>query len=166
MPANDFETIFAGLEKVGARFLVVGGAAVVLHGYLRFTADLDLVVQLESNNARSALTALQQLGYRPRAPVPILDFADAKKREQWIKEKGLTVFSLWSDKHPGTEIDLFVSEPFAFDAAFARAMWVDLPSTRVAVASIDDLIALKRVAGRAKDLEDIAALEALRDDDN
>ena len=74
-----------------------------------------------------------------------------------------TVFSLWSPTHPATEIDLFVEEPFPFDAALARAVRADLGSTSALVASIDDLIVLKRRAGRAKDEEDIRALEALRD---
>jgi hypothetical protein len=46
------------LERAGVRYLVVGGVAVVLHGYLRTTLDLDLVIQLEPDNLDRALTAL------------------------------------------------------------------------------------------------------------
>jgi len=49
---------------------VVGGVAVVLHGSLRTTADLDLVVRIERANAERAIGALESLGYRPRALVP------------------------------------------------------------------------------------------------
>ena len=72
------------------------------------------------------------------------------------------VFSLWSAEHPATEIDLFVEEPFNFAEAFARAARADLGGTVVTVASIDDLIELKKRADRPKDREDIAALEGLR----
>ena len=71
-------------------------------------------------------------------------------------------FSLWSDLHQATEVDLFVQEPFPFDDAFARAEIANLGGARVTVLGIEDLIALKRVASRPKDLEDIRALETLR----
>jgi hypothetical protein len=49
-------------------------------------------------------------------------FADAAIRESWLREKGLTVFGLWSSRYPGLEVDLFVAEPFDFDAAYSRAV--------------------------------------------
>ena len=159
---SDFEAIFTALQQAGIRYLVVGGVAVVLHGHARFTADLDLVVALDPDNARAAMEALAALGYRPRAPVNAAAFADPILRAEWVSEKGMTVFSLWSPRHPATEIDVFVEEPFPFGDALARATWADLGSVRIAVASIADLIALKRIAGRPKDLEDIRALESLQ----
>jgi hypothetical protein len=44
--------LFAALGQAQARYLVVGGVAVVLHGHPRFTADLDLVVALDPDNVR------------------------------------------------------------------------------------------------------------------
>ena len=159
---GDLEAILTALGESGTRYLVVGGVALVLHGHPRFTADLDLVLSLEQANLRSALGALRSLGYRPRAPVPMEQFADPAMRRSWIEEKGLTVFSLWSARFPATEIDLFVEEPFPFDAAYARALEADLGFGTVRVASIDDLIDMKQRAGRPKDLEDIAALSHMR----
>lgn len=46
------------------RYLVAGGVAVVLHGYLRTTADLDLIVQLEPDNTLRALNALETFAVR------------------------------------------------------------------------------------------------------
>jgi hypothetical protein len=161
MPAGDLERVFAALETSGARYLVVGGVAVVLHGHPRFTADLDLVIALDRPNLGAALAALERLGYRPRAPVSLEQFLDPDARRGWIEDKGLTVFSLWSPELPATEIDLFASEPFPFEAAYARAVRIDLGTTTVTVASISDLIALKRQAGRPQDLEDVRTLEAI-----
>jgi uncharacterized protein (DUF1330 family) len=67
---GEIERVLAALERAGVRYLVVGGVAVVLHGFLRTTADLDLVIQLDPANVRRALDALTDLGYQPRAPVP------------------------------------------------------------------------------------------------
>lgn len=161
MAAGDFDLIFRSLHEAGARYLVVGGVAVVLHGYPRFTADLDLVVALDPENVRAALGALRALGYRPRAPVVAEDLADPLKRKQWRGEKGMVVFSLWSPEHPLTEIDLFVEEPFPFPEAYARSVRVEFGSVPVTVACIDDVVELKRRAGRPKDHDDVRALRAL-----
>lgn len=162
MPPGDLERIFAALEAARVRYLVVGGVAVVLHGHPRLTADLDLVLALDAENIRAASEALASLGYRPRAPVSLEAFADAEMRRVWIEEKGLTVLSLASPELPLTEIDLFAAEPFPFEPAYLRALRVEIGSTNVTAANLDDLIALKRLAARPKDLADVEALEAIR----
>src|SRR5438477_184989 len=108
---GSIENVVAALNAADVRYLVVGGVAVVLHGHLRTTGDLDLVVQLERANLLRAVKALEGLGYRPRPPVALSAFADAAARQTWIRDKGLTVFSLWSTTQPDLEVDLFVSEP-------------------------------------------------------
>lgn len=158
---GDLETVLLALAQSGSRYLVVGGVAVVLHGYPRFTADLDLVVSLDSENLAKALGALDALGYRPRAPVPLIAFADPETRKTWVMEKGLTVFSLWSPRFSMTEVDIFVEEPFDFEAAFTRRVTMTLDFGSIPTAAISDLIALKRKAGRPRDLADIVELEKL-----
>jgi len=154
--------VLAGLNDARVRYLVVGGVAVVLHGHLRTTADLELVIQLRPHNARRAVEALERLGFRPRPPVRALDFADETVRRAWIAEKGLRVLSFRSPLQPGLEIDLFVSEPFDFESVHARGVRVRLDTTEATIPSIEDLIALKRQVDRPRDREDVAALEALR----
>src|SRR5512145_2002337 len=142
MAGHPFEQVLAALNAERVRYLVVGGVAVVLHGHLRTTADLDLVVSLEPANARRAMDALVGLGYRSRAPVPAERFADPAEREAWVAEKGLTVFSLWSDRTPGLELDLFVREPFDFEQAWGRRVTVSLDTTNATVVGLQDLLAL------------------------
>jgi len=155
------EAVLSALNDAGVRYLVVGGVAVVLHGHLRTTADLDLVVKLTPENALRTVQALAGLGYRPRAPVPLEQFADPSIRAAWARDKGLTVFGLWSAQYPDLEVDLFVDEPFDFDATHGRASVVSLDHTTATVVSLDDLLVLKRAAGRPVDLSDIDALQAL-----
>lgn len=166
MADGDLQRIFAALAAEQVRYLVVGGVAVVLHGHPRFTADLDLVVALDHDNVLSAVRALASLGYQPRAPVPAEQLADAESRRAWVEDKGLTVFSMWSPRFSATEVDLFVEEPFPFEEAYDRRVQVDLGTTRLTVASLQDVLALKREAGRPRDLEDIAALEAIEQEDD
>jgi hypothetical protein len=158
---NELLAILTGLAAEKVRFLVVGGVAVVLHGHPRFTADLDLVLDLDRENATKALQVLAAQGFRPRPPLALASFADPDVRRSWIEEKGLTVFSLWSPAAPGTEVDLFVEEPFDFALAYARADFVVLGGASVPVLSIPDLVALKRRVARPKDISDAEALEEI-----
>jgi len=158
-----FEPIFETLNGASVRYVVVGGLATVLHGFARLTADVDLVIDLDPDEARRAMQALTALGLRPRAPVEALSFADPQIRAEWIRDKGLRVFSLWDPAHPMIEVDLFVEHPIPFDELWHRSEIVNLDRVSVRIASIADLIALKRIAGRPQDSIDIEALEAIRD---
>jgi hypothetical protein len=153
VPADHISRILSALNA---------GVAVVLHGHLRFTADLDLVLALDRDNVLAALEALKGLGFQPRPPVRAEAFAEPEERTRWVREKGMTVFSLWSPTLPGTDVDLFAEEPMPFSELAARALPVRLDKLQVPVASIPDLIALKRRAGRPTDREDIAALERIQ----
>jgi hypothetical protein len=156
------EPVFVALNGSGARYVVVGGVATVLHGFARLTADVD-VVDLAPEAARRAITALTALGLRPRAPVAAELFADAAVRRSWIEGKGMRVFSLWDPRSPMREVDLLVEHPLEFEGLFARSVVVPVGTTDVRIASIDDLLALKRMAGRPEDALDIEALERIRD---
>ena len=105
MKLASFEAIVRALEKAGVRYLVVGGLAVNAHGYLRFTKDVDFVVQLIPDNIERAFAALGALGYRPTVPIMAEQFADAALRESWIRDKGMRVLLFWSDAHRETPID-------------------------------------------------------------
>ena len=161
MQRSSVEKIVSGLNDAGVRYLLVGGLAVVAHGVVRFTADLDIVVDFTPSNLEPALATFTSLGYRPRAPVDIEGFADPEQRRAWVAEKGLTVFSLYSREHAATEVDLFVEPPFDFEAAYPRAYWAEIaPGVRASIVGRDDLIALKTRAGRPQDLEDVRLLRA------
>jgi len=165
MKLRAVEAIFKALNDEHVRYLVAGGLAVVAHGYLRFTADIDLILDMDQGNLRRAIAVFDSLGYRPRAPVPLKDFSDPHNRESWIREKGLKVFSLWSPAHPATEIDIFVDLPIQFEEAYARSARFEVrKDIEATVIGLDDLIALKKKAGRKKDLDDIEHLRAFRED--
>lgn len=142
--------------------MVVGGLATVLHGHARLTADIDLVMDLAPDEARRALKTLTGLGFRPRAPVEPLAFADPATRHQWIHDKGMHVFSMSDPANPMREVDLFLEHPIDFDGLWSRSELVTLTHTVVRIASIPDFVALKRLAGRPQDLLDIEALELIR----
>jgi hypothetical protein len=102
-----------------------------------------------------------RLGFRARAPVDPLAFADAIVRRHWIEEKGMRVFSLWDPANPMVEVDLFAEHPIDFEELWNHAEIVKLTRASVRIASIRDLIRLKRIAGRPQDLADVEALELI-----
>jgi hypothetical protein len=157
-----FEPVVAALERSGSRYVVVGGVATVLHGYARLTADIDIVVDPEREATLRAIRALAELGMQPRAPVAMEDFADPAIRRQWFDDKGMRVFTLIDPHNPLRVVDLFVESPIQFDLLYERSETVQLTVTQVRIASIEDLIQMKRLANRPDDQRDIAALQAIR----
>jgi hypothetical protein len=164
MERRSVEAIFGALNGCGARYLVVGGLAVVAHGFVRLTADIDLVLDPDPAALKRAIAALTTLGYRPRAPVDFAEFADPEKRREWARDKGLTVFSVFSPGHRATEVDLFLETPFDFERAYARAARFQLADgIEGTFVGLEDLIAMKRAAARPQDLDDVEGLRSLRD---
>lgn len=163
MTLGSFDLLVRALEEAGVRYLVAGGLAVNAHGYLRFTRDIDLVLQLAPDNILSAFAALEKLGYKPLVPVSAGEFADAKTRGQWIRDKGMTVLNFWSQSHRDTPVDVFVTEPFPFDEEYVQALIKPLGSIPVRFVSIPSLIRMKEIAGRQQDRIDIEYLRKLAD---
>lgn len=155
------EPVFQALNRADVRYVVVGGLAVVLHGHARLTVDVDLIVDLRQDQAAKAIDALVGLGLKPRAPVNPRDFAVASIRESWRRDRGMQVFSMYDPANPLRVVDLFVSHPLPFEDLWSRAVVVSLQDTSVRVASIPDLIHLKRQSGRPLDKEDIRRLEGI-----
>lgn len=156
-----FEPLFKALNDGGVRYVVVGGLAVVLHGHPRLTVDVDLVVDLDEEQARRAIDVLVAMGLHPRVSVDPRDFADRSIRESWIRNRGMQVFSMYDPSNPMRVVDLFVDHPVPFGELWSRSVEFELRDTTVRVASIPDLIHLKRMAGRSQDQADIEQLEAI-----
>ncbi len=154
--------IFTALDKARARYVVVGGLAVILHGYVRGTHDLDLVIDLEPVNCAKALKALETIGLRPRLPVSMQDFADPEKRRDWHDNRHMQVFQLWDPRNEQRCIDIFVHEPVKFDDLWRDSIIKDYDGVPIRIAGIPHLITMKKQANRPRDHEDIAKLEEIR----
>ncbi|MFW5750661.1 MAG: hypothetical protein ACOCZK_03330 [Planctomycetota bacterium] len=163
MRLADLVEILAAFEAAHVRYLIVGGYAVIGHGHVRTTLDLDLVVDLEGDQPGRVVAVLDQLGYRPRAPVPLADFANSERRRAWLEDKGAQVFTVVrGDGIAHSEVDVFLQYPFAFAEAYAAATVIDLPDgTPMRIVDIERLKAMKRAAARPQDLGDLAALDAM-----
>ncbi len=153
--------ILSALNAADVDYVVVGGVAVVLRGHVRTTVDLDLALDLTSDNVMSALAVLAAAGLRPRLPVPAEQFADEPTRAQWVEERNLVAFTLHDPDDPLTEVDLLATTPVPYAELAADADWITIRDVQVLAASVVHLVAMKQHSGRPQDLADIAALSHL-----
>ena len=162
----DFNRIFSELNKKGIKYLVAGGVAVNLHGYVRATADLDLMLLMSDENLAKYIELIKELGFKPRVPVRLDEFADSQKRKEWVLEKGMKVFSVFNPANMMEGVDVMIEDYIKFDEAYSRRKVVNtgidaLGRVEVPLVSIEDLINLKEQAGRGRDLIDISALKEI-----
>ena len=156
-----FAPVFDALNRSGTRYVVVGGVATILHGYVRGTTDVDVVIDLDETSARRAIEELEKIGYRPQAPVRAKDFADAPTRETWARERGMIVFSLYSEANP-VVVDLFVRSPMDFEGLWTRSEVRALDGGRCGWHRSMTSSASSAPRRRPQDLVDVTELEAIR----
>ncbi|MDQ2985108.1 MAG: nucleotidyltransferase family protein [Armatimonadota bacterium] len=159
-----FLQVFAALGAARVRYLVIGGVATALHGIPRMTADIDLAISLDEENARRAMEALLALGFLPRAPVNALDFADSAKRETWVAEKSLIAFSLYRNDPVPIEVDVLAEAQFDFEDAWTDKLVKEISEVTVNILDKRRLIEMKERSARPNDLEDASALRRSEDD--
>jgi hypothetical protein len=140
---------------------VVGGVALVLHGVVRLTADLDLFLEMGAANLGKFIGAMTALGYKPKVPVKAEDFINPEKRRQWKEEKGMQVFSFYHPDKPMDLIDVFVDEPMPYEEVKRQKKVVEARGIPIPVLSVKHLKQLKRISARPQDLADIEALEEM-----
>ena len=153
--------LFKALDEEGVRYLVAGGLAVNLHGVSRLTMDVDLMIALDAGNLGRFVQAAQRLALAPVVPVPLADLADEANVRSWVTQRRMLAFALRPPVKSDPTVDLLVETPVPFEEAYARRIEKTISGTRIPVASIADLIAMKTGTGRLKDESDIASLRAL-----
>lgn len=154
-----YADIFNELAEERIRYAVTGGIALLLHGVVRFTADLDLIVDLSEDNLKSFVRAMGELGYRPKQPVPADDLCSPETRMRWADEKHMVVFSFYHPEKPLNLVDVFITEPIPFSLIEKELVWFEAGNVKIPVVSIAHLIQLKQEAGRPQDISDIEILK-------
>jgi predicted nucleotidyltransferase len=142
----DIERLLRSLNARSVRYVVIGATAFPVHGYARATLDVDLFIDPERDNAERTRAALAEFGY---------DVTDLSVDDLLSKKVLLRQYRLQTDVHP------FV-KGVTFDGVWANRVAGEIGETPVDFASLDDLIAMKKAAGRPKDLEDLRVLLELK----
>ena len=154
--------IVQALTDAKVAFVLVGGFAVQLHGFIRATLDIDLVLAMDDDNLNRFIEVGKQFGLAPVIPAPIDALKNAAQIEQWHKEKGMLAFALREPSIAGSVIDVLVRPDVSFERLRQDAALMRLFGCDVAIASIDHLIEMKKIANRPKDRLDIEALEKIK----
>jgi len=149
------------LTDAQVQYVLVGGLAVQLRGFLRATFDIDLVLAMNDGNLVRFIDVVKNYGLQPAIPVPIESLRNAEQIDQWHREQGMLAFSLREPQTGGGVVDVLVRPDVTFEKLFANAVEGHLFGRRVLIASIDDLLAMKGIANRPKDRIDIEALERI-----
>ena len=147
--------VICALEKHKVRYALVGGHAVALHGAVRGTVDIDIVIHLRKKSLEAAEAALQELGLESRLPITATEIY--KFREEYIQNRNLNAWSFINPNNPLEIVDILITE----DLNNIKTINKQAFGMNIKVASIPDLISIKKKAGRPQDLEDIKALEKL-----
>lgn len=159
---NAYIRIFKAFHKANVEYIVVGGVAMNLLGYPRFTGDIDVLLALDPLNLRRMAKLMKQLGYEQRLPVSVEELGDEKKAIRLIREKNLIAYNFHHSRSPQYGIDVIVGESLNFKKYKRHAHRLVANGVPIPVVSIDDLISMKRKAKRPKDWEDIQALLELK----
>ncbi len=157
-----YAEIFREFELKSVRYLVVGGMAVNLYGYVRLTMDLDILVDLSNENLSKIVDTMEKFSYTPRVPVNPRELISREKRNEWITEKKAVVFTFIDPQNPFKHVDIFLSNPINFNKAYSGREVITAGDVKINIVSMDDLITMKRSSGRPRDLEDAKHLERIK----
>jgi len=147
--------VAAALDAAGVRYAIVGGYAVALHGAVRGTVDIDIILAWNVRTLRAAEQALEGLGLVSRLPIHADDVF--RFRDEYIRNRNLIAWNFYNPKDLAEQLDIVIST----DLAGKKVRSIRTADGPVRVLARADLVAMKRASGRAQDLADVEALEKL-----
>ena len=159
---NIYAEIFKAFNNAKIEYLIVGGVAVNLYGYNRFTGDIDILLALDKKNLEKMDKLMKKLGYTPRPPVEIHELTDTSKLKTWIKGKGLKAYTFINSRRPQMDIDILVEESLVFGKQYSKKTKIKVWDIMLPVISLQNLINMKKKTNRQKDMEDVKALLELK----
>jgi hypothetical protein len=142
---QDFREFVESLNANEVRYLVVGGYAVALHGYPRYTKDIDFWIDRNEENARRMVQAIDDFGFSSVGLV-VADFLVPDQ----IIQLG----------YPPNRIDIITTLPgVEFDDCYTSRLVVEIDELPVTFIGLEDLRKNKRASGRHQDLADLENLQ-------
>ncbi|MDT7919379.1 MAG: nucleotidyltransferase [Meiothermus sp.] len=141
----DFKEFLRFLNENRVRYLLVGGYAVGLHGYPRYTKDLDIWVEASQENAERVIKAIEDFG-----------FASLELTPQDFLEPGVFV----QIGYPPVRIDLLTQPSgVVFAECYENREQIEVDGLTIPVIGLEDLRKNKKASGRSQDLADLEKLE-------
>jgi hypothetical protein len=147
IPGPDLPRVAAAFNDARARYVVIGGFAVIAHQYVRATEDVDLLIPDDEANDRLVVVALERLGARQRNG-SVVDAGLVGAREHLRIETDAGLVDLLRAGAP----------PLDFDSVDAEAIEATVDEVLIRVCGLASLVAFKRLAGRSRDRLDLEEL--------
>jgi len=140
---QDFQDFIEALNKAEVKYILVGGYAVILHGYNRSTGDMDIWVERSSENYQRLTQAFRIFG------MPVFDMT----LTNFLENDQVDVFRFGK---PPSSIDIInVLKGLRFEEAYMQSPFMMVDELQVRVLSLSLLQEAKRASARAKDLDDL-----------
>lgn len=145
----------SALQSANIPYAIVGGYAVALHGAIRGTVDVDIVIRWSLKNLVLTEKTLQSLGLVSRIPVNAENIFYF--RDEYIQNRNLIAWNFYDPKNPANQIDIVIN----YDLSKKHVKSIKTNAGVIKILSLKDLIEMKKASGRPQDLEDCRALEEL-----
>ena len=125
-----------------------------LHGVVRATVDVDFVLSLSLHDFQLAERALEKIGLKSRLPVRAQDIISM--REEYISRRNLLAWSFVDYNNPSRQVDILITR----DRRDLEVQKISVGGRKILVASLAELLKMKKEAGRPQDLIDIENIKA------
>lgn len=143
------------LDKAKIPYAVIGGYAVALHGAVRGTVDVDIVINWTLRNLQNIEEVFKSMGLVSLLPIDAISLYNF--RDEYIRNRHLVEWSFYDPKNPVNQVDIVIN----YDLKHGNTKTIKSPSGKIKILSLKDLIKMKKASGRPQDLEDVKALESL-----
>jgi hypothetical protein len=139
-----YEKLLVSLSRAGVNFMVVGGVAVALNGFVRTTEDVDILIERSTENVERLLAALAFFGQGHARELNLDDFNEAEGAIRVIEEFPLDIFT--------------VMRGLAYRDLLGQSRQTEVQGNKITFLNAEGLIRLKQPSHREKDQIDVAAL--------
>lgn len=141
--------IIDSFDKEKLRYALVGGYALALHGLVRATMDVDLVIRLTLKDYELAEKCLKNIGLTSRLPIRAADII--QMRTEYIQNRNLIAWSFVDYQSPSRQVDILITS----DLNELKTQKISIGGRKINVITLDQLLKMKKEAGRPQDLLDV-----------
>lgn len=161
---NPYRRAISLLEASKIDYVIVGGFAVVMYGCNRFTPDLNVMVSYDdAERLRDFIGKIGETAFTSTTDPDPAVLLSKKHREELFDDGRRWFFSFKDVDAPSFSLDLFLGFPVPFQELYSRRTVLNAEEQlQFSICSLEDLIALKTLAGRGQDLADIEALRLIQ----
>lgn len=157
-----FLDLFKYLEEKKVRYLLCGGLAVSIYGIPRSTADIDLILDFETENIQKFSEIMESMKYKPAVPVEIPKLVNEEYRRNLKYDKNMIAISFVNQITNVAHVDIMVNIPFSFEEFWSGKVERKFNDIIIQLISADDLIKMKSISNRIQDEQDIINLLKLK----